>query len=41
MINIGMEGKSNFFEERISEYVHSSTLAGTEDSWNFNKNDIF
>jgi ribonucleotide reductase beta subunit family protein with ferritin-like domain len=41
MINLGMEGKSNFFEERVTDYVHSSTLAGTEDSWDFNHDDTF
>lgn len=35
MTNICLDGKTNFFEERVSEYQHSSTVAPTENSWSF------
>jgi ribonucleotide reductase beta subunit family protein with ferritin-like domain len=38
MVNINLDGKTNFFEQKISEYVHSSILAPKEDSWNFDEN---
>jgi ribonucleotide reductase beta subunit family protein with ferritin-like domain len=41
MVNINLDGKTNFFESKVSEYVHSSVLAPKEDSWNFNDNDEF
>jgi ribonucleotide reductase beta subunit family protein with ferritin-like domain len=41
MINIGLDGKTNFFESRVSEYRHSSTLKSDESIWNFQKEDDF
>ena len=41
MVNINLEGKTNFFESRTTEYVHSSSLSAKEDSWDFKDNDIF
>lgn len=41
MVNINLDGKTNFFESRVVDYVHSSILAPKEDSWNFNENDEF
>jgi ribonucleotide reductase beta subunit family protein with ferritin-like domain len=41
MVNINLDGKTNFFEARTSEYIHSSVLAPNGDSWNFNDNDEF
>jgi len=41
MVNINLDGKTNFFEQKISEYFHSSILAPKEDSWNFDENDEF
>jgi ribonucleoside-diphosphate reductase beta chain len=36
MKNICLDGKTNFFEERVTEYQHSSTVApNSEDAWNF------
>lgn len=35
MTNICLDGKTNFFEEKVSEYQHSSTVAPTEQSWAF------
>ena len=35
MTNICLDGKTNFFEEKVSEYQHSSTVAPTEASWEF------
>ena len=32
---ICLDGKSNFFETRISEYRHSSTAKADNDAWNF------
>lgn len=36
----GLDGKTNFFESRVSEYVHSSTTKATEDSWSFGNDDF-
>lgn len=41
MVNINLDGKSNFFEQKVSDYVHSSILAPKEDSWNFDENEEF
>ena len=41
MVNINLDGKTNFFESRVAEYLHSSILAPKEDSWNFNDDDEF
>ena len=41
MVNINLDGKTNFFESRVVEYFHSSILAPKEDSWNFDENDEF
>ena len=41
MVNINLDGKTNFFEARISEYIHSSVLTPNGDSWNFNDDDVF
>jgi ribonucleoside-diphosphate reductase beta chain len=41
MVNIGLDGKTNFFEAKTSEYMHSSVLSGTENSWNFEKDEEF
>lgn len=41
MVNINLDGKTNFFEARVVEYFHSSILASKEDSWNFDENDEF
>ena len=35
MKSINLDGKTNFFEQRVSEYVHSSTTKATENSWDF------
>ena len=35
MKSFGLDGKTNFFEARVSEYQHSSTAKPTEDSWDF------
>ena len=35
MKNMNLDGKRNFFEARVSGYVHSSTAKATEDSWDF------
>ena len=32
---LNLDGKSNFFEQRTSEYQHSSVSKAKEDSWNF------
>ena len=32
---MNLDGKTNFFEARTTEYMHSSTVKATEDSWNF------
>jgi ribonucleotide reductase beta subunit family protein with ferritin-like domain len=32
---MNLDGKTNFFEARTTEYVHSSTAKATEDSWDF------
>ena len=41
MVNINLDGKTNFFEARTSEYIHSSVLAPNGDSWNFGEEDTF
>ena len=30
-----LDGKSNFFENRVTEYIHGSSAKATEDSWDF------
>lgn len=40
MKNMNLDGKTNFFEARVSEYVHSSTAKATEDSWDFGNVDF-
>jgi len=30
-----LDGKSNFFENRVTEYIHSSSAKATDDSWDF------
>ena len=36
MKSFGLDGKSNFFETRPSEYIHASTAKATgDDSWDF------
>ena len=32
---MNLDGKSNFFETKVSEYSHSSSAKITEDSWDF------
>ena len=39
MKTIGLDGKSNFFEQRITEYVHSSSVSVPE-TWNFENIDF-
>jgi ribonucleoside-diphosphate reductase beta chain len=41
MINLGLDGKTNFFETRVSEYQHASVGKSTDDSWNFDNEDEF
>jgi ribonucleoside-diphosphate reductase beta chain len=36
----GLENKSNFFETRVSEYLHSSSAACKEDSWDFGETEF-
>ena len=40
MKNISLDAKTNFFESRTTEYVHSSSLKG-KDNWNFDDNEDF
>lgn len=41
MKNFALDGKTNFFEARVSEYQHSSTAKPTgEDSWDFADDDL-
>jgi ribonucleoside-diphosphate reductase beta chain len=40
MVNIGLDGKTNFFESKVTEYVHSSTVKNIE-NWNFDENEDF
>lgn len=35
MKSFALDGKTNFFEARVSEYQHSSTAKATDDSWDF------
>jgi ribonucleotide reductase beta subunit family protein with ferritin-like domain len=37
MKTINLEGKTNFFESRVTEYVHSSTLKPTETDWDLSE----
>lgn len=37
---MNLDGKTNFFESRVSEYIHSSTVKMTEDSWEFDNVDF-
>ena len=41
MVNINLDGKSNFFESNVTEYFHSSVLAPNSNSWNFTEDDVF
>lgn len=41
MVNINLDGKSNFFESNVTEYFHSSVLAPNSNSWNFTDDDVF
>jgi len=41
MKNISLDAKTNFFESRTTEYVHSSGLKGKNDHWNFDENENF
>ena len=40
MSNISLDGKTNFFENRLSEYFHSSVGKMKEDSWDFDNVDF-
>lgn len=35
MKTFGLENKTNFFEQRTTEYVHASTASARDDSWDF------
>jgi len=35
MKNMCLDGKTNFFEARTTEYNHASIVKSTKDSWNF------
>ena len=35
MKNLSLQGKTNFFEARVTEYQHSSVAKVTNDSWTF------
>ena len=37
---MNLDGKSNFFEQRTSEYQHSSVVKVTDDSWNLDDVDF-
>ena len=38
MKTICLDGKTNFFEARVSEYQHSSVAKANNDSWDFDEN---
>ncbi len=40
MKSFSLDGKTNFFEERVTEYVHSSVAKPTENSWSFGDSDF-
>jgi ribonucleotide reductase beta subunit family protein with ferritin-like domain len=40
MKNFSLENKTNFFEEKVTVYQHSSTASASADSWDFG-NDMF
>ena len=35
MKSFALDGKSNFFENRVTEYIHASSAKATDDSWDF------
>lgn len=35
MKSFALDGKSNFFENRVTEYMHASSAKATDDSWDF------
>ena len=42
MKTFGLENKTNFFEQRTTEYVHASTASARDDSWDFaDEADVF
>ena len=41
MKNISLDAKTNFFESRTTEYIHSSGMKGKEDNWKFDGNENF
>lgn len=41
MKTFALEGKSNFFENRVTEYQHASSASVSVDSWDFADNSIF
>jgi ribonucleotide reductase beta subunit family protein with ferritin-like domain len=41
MKNISLDAKTNFFESRTTEYIHSSGMKGKEDTWDFDENENF
>jgi hypothetical protein len=40
MKTMGLDGKTNFFEQRVAEYFHSSAISMTENDWNFENVDF-
>ena len=40
MKSMCLDGKSNFFEQKVSEYNHASIAKSTKDSWNFENVDF-
>lgn len=40
MVNIGLDGKTNFFELKVTDYVHSSSLKN-KINWDFDDNENF
>jgi len=41
MKTISLDGKTNFFEQRVSEYTAATTIKNTEDTWNFDDDEEF
>jgi ribonucleotide reductase beta subunit family protein with ferritin-like domain len=37
---ISLDGKTNFFEQRSTDYKHASTAAATSESWDFDHVDF-
>jgi ribonucleotide reductase beta subunit family protein with ferritin-like domain len=37
---MGLDGKTNFFEQKVSEYSHGSSLKISESDWNFENVDF-